>query len=124
MRKIFKIEKTYSCFDDNMISIYIPLTVKFCSLDKNEVINEINDQLLLTIENIIEHGVRYTVRYMSIDELIYNRFKFLRDLYSTIQPEMKGFFFDVVDVYIGDKEISDDANYIKNINKYFENKQD
>lgn len=124
MRKIFKIEKIYSCFDDNMISIYIPLTVKFCSLDKNEVINEINDQLLLTIENIIEHGVRYTARYMSIDELIYNRFKFLRDLYSTIQPEMHGFFFDVVDVYIGDKEISDDANYIKNINKYFENKQD
>lgn len=123
MKKIFKLEKTYACLDDSLIPIYIPLTVKICPKDKNDV-NEIDGQLLLTIENIIEHGVRYTVRYMSIDELIYNRFKFLRDLYCTIQPELNGFFFDVVDVYIGDKEISDDANYINNINKYFENKQD
>ena len=121
MKKIFKFEKTYTCLDDQSLTVYIPLTIKICP--KDDSIKNIDGQMKLTIENIIEHAVRYNVRYITIDEIYYQTFRLLQDIYVDLRNELSIFGFDMVDIYIGDKEIDDDANYIKNINKYFENKQ-
>jgi len=121
MKKIFKFEKTYTCLDDQSLTVYIPLTIKICP--KDDSIKNIDGQMKLTIENIIEHAVRYNVRYITIDEIYYQTFRLLQDIYVDLRNELSIFGFNMVDIYIGDKEIDDDANYIKNINKYFENKQ-
>lgn len=122
MKKIFKFEKTYTCLDDQSLTVYIPLTIKICPKDDN--IKNIDEQMKLTIENIIEHAVRYNVRYVTIDEIYYKTFRLLQSIYIDLLDELCIFGFDMVDIYIGDNEISDDANYIMNINKYFENKKD
>lgn len=122
MKKIFKFEKTYSCLDDQSLGVHIPLTIKICP--KDDTIEDIEGQIKLTIENIIEHSVRYNVRYVTIDQIYYQPFRLLQDIYIDLRNELSLFGFDMVDIYIGDKEISDDANYVRNINKYFENKID
>ena len=79
------------------------------------------------ISDIIEGVVREELIQRNFDGILYHTFEFLKDIYDNINANFKisgvlkplGYY--VVDLYIGDEKITDEANYILNMNKYFEN---
>jgi len=125
MNKIFTFKKIYTGLNYEMIHVNIPLTVKISSQYPNA--NEMNEGIYSTIENIIEGVIREELIQRDFCGICYHTFEFLKDIYDNINETfniseiLKPFKYYVVDIYIGDEKITDEANYITNMNKYFEN---
>lgn len=119
MNKIFIFKKTYSGLNYDIVTVNIPLTVKICSFYPNQ--NEMDDNKHSIIENLIEETVKEELFQRNIDGIYYHTFSFLKDIWSKLNVNLEEYKYYVVDLYIGDEVITDDANYISNINKYFEN---
>ena len=125
MNKIFTFKKTYMGLNYDMITVNLPFTVKICSINPNQ--NEMDLVTHSLISDIIEGVVREELVQRNFDGILYHTFEFLKDIYDNINANFKisgvlkplGYY--VVDLYIGDEKITDDANYILNMNKYFEN---
>lgn len=125
MNKIFTFKKTYMGLNYDMITVNLPLTVKICSINPNQ--NEIDLATHSLISDIIEGVVREELVQRNFDGILYHTFEFLKDIYDNINANFKisgmlkplGYY--VVDLYIGDEKITDEANYMYNVNKYFEN---
>lgn len=119
MNKIFIFKKTYSGLNCDIVTVNIPLTVKICSFYPNQ--NEMDDNKHSIIENLIEETVKEELFQRNFDGIYYHTFSFLKDIWSKLNVNLEEYKYYVVDLYIGDEVITDDANYISNINKYFEN---
>jgi hypothetical protein len=119
MNKIFIFKKTYIGLNYDMITVNIPLTVKICSIYPNQ--NEIDLATHSLISNIIEGVVREELIQRDFDGILYHTFDFLKDIWHKLNVNLEEYKYYVVDIYIGDEKITDDANYINNVNKYFEN---
>lgn len=119
MNKIFTFKKTYTGLNYDMITVNVPLTVKICSFNPNQ--NEMNDHMYSIIENIIEEAVREELIQRDFNGIYYHTFDFLKDIWHKLNVNLEEYKYYVVDIYIGDETITDDANYILNMNKYFEN---
>jgi len=119
MNKIFIFKKTYSGLNYDIITVNIPLTVKICSFYPNQ--NEMDDNKHSIIENLIEETVKEELFQRNIDGIYYHTFDFLKDIWHKLNVNLEEYKYYIVDLYIGDEVITDDANYISNINKYFEN---
>lgn len=119
MNKIFTFKKTYIGLNYDMITVNIPLTVKICSIYPNQ--NEIDLATHSLISNIIEGVVREELIQRDFDGILYHTFDFLKDIWHKLNVNLEEYKYYVVDIYIGDEKITDDANYINNVNKYFEN---
>ena len=125
MNKIFTFKKIHTGLNYDMITVNFPLTVKICSINPNQ--NEMDLATHSLISDIIEGVVREELIQRNFDGILYHTFEFLKDIYDNINANFKisgvlkplGYY--VVDLYIGDDKITDDANYILNMNKYFEN---
>ena len=125
MNKIFTFKNIYTGLNYDMITVNLPLTVKICSINPNQ--NEMDLATHSLISDIIEGVVREELIQRNFDGILYHTFEFLKDIYDNINANFKisgvlkplGYY--VVDIYIGDEKITDDANYILNMNKYFEN---
>ena len=126
MNKIFTFKKTYIGLNYDMITINLPLTVKICSIYPNQ--NEMDLTTHSLISDIIEEVVREELIQRNFEGILYHTFDFLKDICDNINANfnisgvLKPLGYYVVDLYIGDEKITDDANYILNMNKYFENK--
>ena len=119
MNKIFIFKKTYSGLNYDIVTVNIPLTVKICSFYPNQ--NEMDDNKHSIIENLIEETVKEELFQRNIDGIYYHTFDFLKDIWHKLNVNLEEYKYYVVDIYIGDETITDDANYILNMNKYFEN---
>jgi len=119
MNKIFTFKKTYTGLNYDIITVNFPLTVKICSINPNQ--NEMNDNIHSIIENIIEGAVREELIQRNFEGILYHTFDFLKDIWHKLNVNLEEYKYYVVDIYIGDEKITDDANYILNMNKYFEN---
>jgi len=119
MNKIFIFKKTYSGLNYDIVTVNIPLTVKICSFYPNQ--NEMDDNKHSIIENLIEETVKEELFQRNIDGIYYHTFDFLKDIWHKLNVNLEEYKYYIVDLYIGDEVITDDANYISNINKYFEN---
>lgn len=125
MNKIFTFKKIHTGLNYDMITVNFPLTVKICSINPNQ--NEMDLATHSLISDIIEGVVREELIQRNFDGILYHTFEFLKDIYDNINANFKisgvlkplGYY--VVDLYIGDEKITDEANYILNMNKYFEN---
>jgi hypothetical protein len=125
MNKIFTFKKIHTGLNYDMITVNLPLTVKICSINPNQ--NEMDLATHSLISDIIEGVVREELVQRNFDGILYHTFEFLKDICDNINANLKisevlkplGYY--VVDLYIGDDKITDDANYILNMNKYFEN---
>ena len=122
MNKIFIFKKTYTGLNYDRITVNIPLTVKICSIYPNQ--NKMNDNEHSIIETIIEEAVKEELIQRNLDGIYYHTFDFLKDIWNKLNTNLEEYKYYVVDIYIGDEKITDDANYILNMNKYFENKID
>ena len=125
MNKIFTFKKIYTGLNYDMITVNLPLTVKICSINPNQ--NEMDLATHSLISDIIEGVVREELVQRNLDGICYHTFEFLKDICDNINANfnisgvLKPLGYYVVDLYIGDEKITDDANYILNMNKYFEN---
>ena len=119
MNKIFTFKKTYTGLNYDMITVNLPLTVKICSINPNQ--NEMDLATHLLISDIIEGAVREELIQRNFDGILYHTFDFLKDIWHKLNVNLEEYKYYVVDIYIGDEKITDDANYILNMNKYFEN---
>ena len=125
MNKIFTFKNTYTGLNYDMITVNLPLTVKICSINPNQ--NEMDLATHSLISDIIEGVVREELIQRNFDGICYHTFEFLKDIYDNINANfnisgvLKPLGYYVVDLYIGDDKITDDTNYILNMNKYFEN---
>lgn len=125
MNKIFTFKKIHTGLNYDMITVNLPLTVKICSINPNQ--NEMDLTTHSLISDIIEGVVREELIQRNFDGICYHTFDFLKDIYDNINANfkisevLKSFGYYIVDIYIGDETITDDANYILNMNKYFEN---
>lgn len=119
MNKIFTFKKTYTGLNYDIITVNIPLTVKICSIIPNQ--NEMDLTTHLLISDIIEGAVREELIQRNFDGILYHTFDFLKDIWHKLNVNLEEYKYYVVDIYIGDEKITDDANYILNMNKYFEN---
>jgi len=119
MNKIFTFKKTYTGLNYDMITVNLPLTVKICSIYPNQ--NEMDLATHSLISNIIEGVVREELIQRDFDGILYHTFDFLKDIWHKLNVNLEEYKYYVVDIYIGDEKITDDANYINNVNKYFEN---
>ena len=119
MNKFFTFKKTYTGLNYDMITVNLPLTVKICSIDPNQ--NEMDLATHLFISDIIEGAVREELVQRNFDGILYHTFDFLKDIWNKLNVNLEEYKYYVVDIYIGDETITDDANYILNMNKYFEN---
>ena len=119
MNKIFIFKNIHTGLNYDMITVNIPLTVKICSFNPNQ--NEMNDNMHSIIENIIEGAVREELAQRNLDGILYHTFDFLKDIWHKLNVNLEEYKYYIVDIYIGDETITDDANYIFNMNKYFEN---
>ena len=125
MNKIFTFKKIHTGLNYDMITVNFPLTVKICSINPNQNAMDLATHSL--ISDIIEGVVREELIQRNFDGILYHTFEFLKDIYDNINANFKisgvlkplGYY--VVDLYIGDEKITDEANYILNMNKYFEN---
>ena len=120
MNKIFTFKKTYIGLNYDMITINLPLTVKICSIYPNQ--NEMDLTTHSLISDIIEEVVREELIQRNFEGILYHTFDFLEDIWHKLNVNLEEYKYYVVDIYIGDEKITDDANYILNMNKYFENK--
>jgi len=119
MNKIFIFKNIHTGLNYDMITVNVPLTVKICSFNPNQ--NEMNDHMYSIIENIIEEAVREELIQRDFNGIYYHTFDFLKDIWHKLNVNLEEYKYYVVDIYIGDETITDDANYILNMNKYFEN---
>ena len=119
MNKIFIFKNIHTGLNYDMITVNVPLTVKICSFNPNQ--NEMNDNMHSIIENIIEEAVREELIQRDFDGIYYHTFDFLKDIWRKLNVNLEEYKYYVVDIYIGDEIITDDADYILNMNKYFEN---
>lgn len=119
MNKIFTFKKTYTGLNYDMITVNIPLTVKICSIYPNQ--NEMDINMHSIIENMIEEAVREELVQRDFEGILYHTFDFLKDIWHKLNVNLEEYKYYVVDIYIGNETITDDANYILNMNKYFEN---
>ena len=119
MNKIFIFKKTYTGLNYDMITVNIPLTVKICSIYPNQ--NEMDLATHSLISDIIEGVVREELIQQNLDGIYYHTFDFLKDIWHKLNVNLEEYKYYVVDIYIGNETITDDANYILNMNKYFEN---
>lgn len=119
MNKIFTFKKTYTGLNYDIITVNIPLTVKICSIYPNQ--NEMDINMHSIIENMIEEAVREELVQRDFEGILYHTFDFLKDIWHKLNVNLEEYKYYVVDIYIGDETITDDANYILNMNKYFEN---
>ena len=119
MNKFFTFKKTYTGLNYDMIIVNIPLTVKICSIYPNQ--NEMDINMHSIIENMIEEAVREELIQRNFEGILYHTFDFLKDIWHKLNVNLEEYKYYVVDIYIGDETITDDANYILNMNKYFEN---
>ena len=119
MNKIFTFKKTYTGLNYDIITVNIPLTIKICSIYPNQ--NEMDINMHSIIENMIEEAVREELVQRDFEGILYHTFDFLKDIWHKLNVNLEEYKYYVVDIYIGDETITDDANYILNMNKYFEN---
>jgi hypothetical protein len=119
MNKIFTFKKIYTGLNYDMITVNLPLTVKICSINPNQ--NEIDLATHLLISDIIEEAVREELVQRNLDGILYHTFDFLKDIWHKLNVNLEEYKYYVVDIYIGNETITDEANYILNMNKYFEN---
>lgn len=119
MNKIFIFKKTYTGLNYDMITVNIPLTIKICSIYPNQ--NEMDINMHSIIENMIEEAVREELIQRDFEGILYHTFDFLKDIWHKLNVNLEEYKYYVVDIYIGDETITDNANYILNMNKYFEN---
>lgn len=119
MNKIFTFKKTYTGLNYDIITVNIPLTVKICSIYHNQ--NEMNINMHSIIKNMIEEVVKEELIQRDFEGILYHTFDFLKDIWHKLNVNLEEYKYYVVDIYIGDETITDDANYILNMNKYFEN---
>ena len=119
MKRIFKFKKTYSGLNYDMISVNLPLVIKICSINHGK--DKMDIETHETISNIIEGIVREELIQKDFNGIYYYTFEFLKDIYESLNESLKSIGYYVVDIYVGDEKITDEANYIENINKYFEN---
>ena len=119
MNKIFTFKKTYTGLNYDIITVNIPLTVKICSIYPNQ--NEMDINMHSIIENMIEEAVKEELIQRDFEGILYHTFDFLKDIWHKLNVNLEEYKYYVVDIYIGDETITDDANYILNMNKYFEN---
>ena len=119
MNKIFTFKKTYTGLNYDMITVNLPLTVKICSINPNQ--NEMDLPTHLLISDIIEWAVREELAQRNLDGILYHTFDFLKDIWYKLNVNLEEYKYYVVDIYIGNEKITDEANYILNMNKYFEN---
>ena len=125
MNKIFTFKKIHTGMNYEMIPVNVPLTVKICSNNPDQ--NTMAGEIRSIIEMIIEGAVREGLIQRDFNGIYYHTFEFLKDICDNINNNfsisgtLKPLRYYVVDLYIGDKNITDDANYILNMNKYFEN---
>jgi len=119
MNKIFTFKKTYTGLNYDMITVNLPLTVKICSINPNQ--NEMDLPTHLLISDIIEGAIREELAQRNFEGILYHTFDFLKDIWHKLNVNLAEYKYYVVDIYIGDETITDDANYISNMNKYFEN---
>ena len=120
MNKIFTFKKIHTGLNYDMITVNLPLTVKICSINPNQ--NEMDLATHSLISDIIEGVVREELVQRNFDGILYHTFDFLKDIWHKLNVNLEEYKYYVVDIYIGDEKITDDANYILNMNKYFENK--
>lgn len=114
MNKIFTFKKTYSGLNYDMITVNLPLTVKICSTNPNQ--NEIDLTTHLLISDIIEGVVREELVQRNLDGIYYHTFEFLKDICDNINDNFNisevlnplGYY--VVDIYIGNEKITNEAN--------------
>lgn len=119
MNKIFTFKKIYTGLNYDIITVNIPLTVKICSINPNQ--NEMDLPTHLLISDIIEGAVREELAQRNLDGILYHTFDFLKDIWHKLNVNLEEYKYYVVDIYIGNETITDEANYILNMNKYFEN---
>jgi len=119
MNKIFTFKKIYTGLNYDMITVNLPLTVKICSINPNQ--NEMDLPTHLLISDIIEGAVREELAQRNLDGILYHTFDFLKDIWHKLNVNLEEYKYYVVDIYIGNETITDEANYILNMNKYFEN---
>ena len=120
MNKIFIFKNIYNGLNYDMITVNIPLTVKICSIYPNQ--NEMDSATHLLISDIIKSVFREELIQRDFEGILYHTFDFLKDIWHKLNVNLEEYKYYVVDIYIGDEKITDDANYILNMNKYFENK--
>ena len=114
MNKIFTFKKTYMGLNYDMITVNLPLTVKICSINPNQ--NEMGLGTHLLISDIIEGAVREELVQRNLDGIYYHTFEFLKDICDNINDNFNisealnplGYY--VVDIYIGNEKITDEAN--------------
>jgi len=119
MNKIFTFKKIYTGLNYDMITVNLPLTVKICSINPNQ--NEMDLPTHLLISDIIEGAFREELAQRNLDGILYHTFDFLKDIWHKLNVNLEEYKYYVVDIYIGNETITDEANYILNMNKYFEN---
>lgn len=114
MNKIFTFKKTYMGLNYDMITVNLPLTVKICSINPNQ--NEMDLATHSLISDIIEGVVREELVQRNLDGIHYHTFDFLKDMYDNINDNfnisevLKPLGYYVVDIYIGNEKITDEAN--------------
>lgn len=121
MEKIYTYSKVYDCYSSDMVPIHIPFVIKISKHEWGK--KNMSEPMYKHIENIIEHAIINNVYQCSLDKIYYNKFRLQYNIYVDINYELSELHMDyyVVDIYT-DGEITDDANYFKNIESYFKNR--
>jgi len=119
MNRVFAITKNITGIDENMISVSFPLTVKVRRISPVDE-TALDERLSNTIESIIEGEARIALATNTIDNVYYHTYRFIKEIYEMINMKLDLIDYYIVDIQIG--KISDEANYINNIESYHNNK--